>query len=105
MIALTFLQHVTRWIGILFLIFFLPGTPKDVLCYFVGLTPMPLRTWALISAVARLPSIVTSTVGGNALGMGNYTFAVIVFAATLAVSGLGLLLYRAVCSARERRKS
>lgn len=102
---LRFLQNekrLNRWV---FLIFFLPGTPKDVLCYFVGLTPMPLKTWALISAVARLPSIVTSTVGGNALGMGNYTFAVIVFAATLAVSGLGLLLYRAVCAARERRKS
>ena len=95
-------RRLARWV---FLIFFLPGTPKDVMCYFVGLTSMPLRTWALISAVARLPSIITSTVGGNALGMGEYTFAIIVFAATLVISGIGLLLYRAVCSARERRKS
>ena len=95
-------RRLNRWV---FFIFFLPGTPKDLLCYFVGLTAMPLRTWALISAVARLPSIVTSTVGGNALGMVEYTFAVVVFAATLAISGLGMLLYRTVCSARERRKS
>ena len=95
-------RRLARWV---FLIFFLPGTPKDVMCYFVGLTSMPLRTWALISAVARLPSIITSTVGGNALGMGEYAFAIIVFAATLVISGIGLLLYRAVCSARERRKS
>lgn len=95
-------RRLARWV---FLIFFLPGTPKDVMCYFVGLTSMPLRTWALISAVARLPSIITSTVGGNALGMGEYTFAIIVFAATLVISSIGLLLYRAVCSARERRKS
>ena len=95
-------RRLSQWV---FFIFFLPGTPKDLLCYFVGLTAMPLRTWALISAVARLPSIVTSTVGGNALGMGEYTFAVVVFAATLAISGLGMLLYRTVCSARERRKS
>ena len=94
-------RRLSKWV---FFIFFLPGTPKDVMCYFVGLTSMPLRTWALISAVARLPSIVTSTVGGNALGMGEYTFAIIVFAATLVISGIGLLLYRAVCSARERRK-
>ena len=94
-------RRLSQWV---FFIFFLPGTPKDVMCYFVGLTSMPLRTWALISAVARLPSIVTSTVGGNALGMGEYTFAIIVFAATLVISGIGLLLYRAVCSARERRK-
>ena len=95
-------RRLSQWV---FFIFFLPGTPKDVMCYFVGLTSMPLRTWALISAVARLPSIITSTVGGNALGMGEYTFAIIVFAATLVISGIGLLLYRAVCSARERRKS
>lgn len=95
-------RRLARWV---FLIFFLPGTPKDVMCYFVGLTSMPLRTWALISAVARLPSVITSTVGGNAMGMGEYTFAIIVFAATLVISGIGLLLYRAVCSARERRKS
>ena len=94
-------RQLSQWV---FFIFFLPGTPKDVMCYFVGLTSMPLRTWALISAVARLPSIITSTVGGNALGMGEYTFAIIVFAATLVISGIGLLLYRAVCSARERRK-
>lgn len=103
--SLHFLQNERRLALWVFFIFFLPGTPKDVMCYFVGLTAMPLRTWALISAVARLPSIITSTVGGNALGMGNYTFAIIVFAATLVISGLGLLLYRAVCSARERRKS
>ena len=95
-------RRLSQWV---FFIFFLPGTPKDLLCYFVGLTAMPLRTWVLISAVARLPSVITSTVGGNALGMGDYTFAIIVFSATLIISGLGLLLYRAVCSARERRKS
>ena len=95
-------RRLSQWV---FFIFVLPGTPQDLLCYFVGLTAMPLRTWVLISAVARLPSIVTSTVGGNALGMGEYTFAVVVFAATLAISGLGMLLYRTVCSARERRKS
>lgn len=103
--SLHFLQNERRLALWVFFIFFLPGTPKDVMCYFVGLTAMPLRTWVLISAVARLPSVITSTVGGNALGMGDYTFAIIVFSATLIISGLGLLLYRAVCSARERRKS
>lgn len=77
-----------------FFIFFLPGTPKDLLCYFVGLTNLPLKSWAVICLVARLPSLVTSTVGGNALGTERYLLAGIVFCATLAISGLGLLLYR-----------
>ena len=95
-------RRLTFWV---FLVFFLPGTPKDVRCYFVGLTDMRLRTWILVSAVARIPSIITSTVGGSALGMGEYAFAAIAFLAALAISGLGLLAYRAVCRFHERRES
>ena len=95
-------RRLTFWV---FPVFFLPGTPKDVLCYFVGLTDMRLRTWILVSAVARIPSIITSTVGGSALGMGEYAFAAIAFLAALAISGLGLLAYRAICRFHERRES
>ena len=98
---LKFLKNERRLTFWVFLVFFLPGTPKDVLCYFVGLTKLPLKTWVLVSAVAPIPSIVTSTVGGDALGMQNYTFAAAVFAATLVISGAGLLLYRAICRRQE----
>lgn len=84
-------QRLRLWV---FFIFFLPGTPKDLLCYFVGLTKLPLRSWAVICLVARLPSLVTSTVGGNALGTERYLLAAVVFCATLVISSLGLLLYR-----------
>ena len=103
--SLRFLQDRRRLTFWVFLVFFLPGTPKDVLCYFVGLTDMRLRTWILVSAVARIPSIITSTVGGSALGMGEYAFAAIAFLAALAISGLGLLAYRAICRFHERRES
>ena len=102
---LKFLQNQRRLTFWVFFLFFLPGTPKDVLCYIVGLTRLPLRSWLIISAIAPIPSIVTSTIGGDALGMGNYAFAALVFVLTLAVSGLGLLFYRGVCRARERRES
>jgi len=101
--SLRFLQNERRLTFWVFFIFLLPGTPKDVLCYFVGLTNLPLRSWLVISAVARIPSIITSTIGGDALGMGNYAFAALVFAATLALSGLGLLIYHFICKVRERR--
>ena len=90
--SLRFLQNERRLTIWVFFIFLLPGTPKDVL-------------WLVISAVARIPSIVTSTIGGNALGMGDYAFAALVFAATLAVSGAGLLVYHTICKVRERRTS
>ena len=83
--------------ALFWLIFTVPGTPKDLLCYFAGLTDLPWGTWLLIATVGRLPSIVTSTVGGSALGEQNYRAAVIAFALALAVAGVGYVIYRAVC--------
>ena len=102
---LKFLQNKRRLTLWVFLLFFLPGTPKDVLCYVVGLTDLPLRSWLIISAIAPLPSIVTSTIGGDALGMGDYGFALLVFVITVVISGLGLLAYHLICRTKERSES
>lgn len=94
---LQFLHSSPKRTALLWLIFTAPGTPKDLLCYFAGLTDMKWRTWLLIATVGRLPSIVTSTVGGGALGDRNYTAAAIAFGVALAAAGVGYLVYRAVC--------
>lgn len=99
---LQFLHSSPKRTALLWLIFTAPGTPKDLLCYFAGLTDMKWRTWLLIATVGRLPSIVTSTVGGSALGEQNYRAAVIAFAIALAVAGAGYLIYRAVCRRHEQ---
>ena len=99
--SLRFLQNEKKLTFWVFFLFFLPGTPKDVLCYIVGLTKLPLRSWIIISTIAPIPSIVTSTIGGSALGMGRYTFAAAVFGATLAISAAGLLVYRRVSRRNE----
>ena len=93
---LQFLHSSPKRTALLWLIFTIPGTPKDLLCYFAGLTDLKWSTWLLIATVGRLPSIVTSTVGGDALGTKNYWGAILVFAVTLAISEIG----RASC--RER---
>ena len=103
--SLRFLQNERRLTFWVFFLCFLPGTPKDLLCYIVGITKLPLRSWLVISAVAPIPSIITSTIGGDALGMGNYAFAALVFGITIVISSLGLLAYRAICRARERSET
>ena len=92
--SVRFLHDRRRLVLLTTILFLIPGTPKDVMTYCIGLTDMKLSTWLLIASLARLPSIVTSTIGGNALGLQNYTFAVIVFAATIAISAAGILIYR-----------
>ena len=99
--SLRFLQDSRRLNLLTFIVFFIPGTPKDLLSYFIGLTDMKLGTWLLITAVARIPSIVTSTVTGDALGLKDYQFALIAFGVTLALSLVGILVYRRLSARRH----
>lgn len=96
----SFLREGRRRDLLLFLAFFIPGTPKDILTYVSGLTRISLGRWLLLTTPARIPSIITSTIGGDALGVGNFAFAALVFAATVVISGAGLLVYRRVCLLR-----
>ncbi len=50
-----------------FLLFVIPGIPKDVLCYVAGLSTMRYAAFAVVSMVGRLPGILGSAgVGGAA---------------------------------------
>ena len=102
--SLYFLQNTKQVNLLVFIIFFIPGTPKDILSYCVGLTKMKFHVWLIISSVARIPSVITSTVGGDALGVGNHLFAGIVFASTLLLSAAGLLIFNRICKAHETKE-
>lgn len=102
--SLKFLQNDRRRDTIAFVIFLLPGTPKDLVSYFVGLTPMKLSTWLFISMVARLPSVVTSTAGGSALSSQNYITALVVFSVAAGLSIGGWVLYNLFMKRRQKKK-
>ena len=101
---LEFLQKTKKFRLIAFLLMFLPGTPKDLLSYAVGMTTIDLKTWLLVVTIARIPSVLTSVVGGDALGMKNYWFAAIVFGATLLISLLGLGIYNRICARQQEKR-
>jgi uncharacterized membrane protein YdjX (TVP38/TMEM64 family) len=90
---LRFLNTAQKRNMLIFLIFFIPGTPKDLLTYFVGLTDIRLRTFLLLSMVARVPSVFSSTFGGHLLGEENYWGAVILYGITGLLSVLGMVAY------------
>ncbi len=96
-----FLQDSSRRNFIVFLLFFIPGTPKDVLTYFVGLTPMRLGEWLLITGVARVPSVLSSTFVGAAAGRADWRTAIIVYAVTAVISAAGALFYRRYTKRQE----
>ena len=81
------LRNNERLRTVLFLLFLVPGTPKDLITYLAGLTTLPLGDWIFICFVGRLPAILFSAMGGSAMGQQNYG-AVIAIAAVLAVAYL-----------------
>ncbi len=52
--ALDFVGHTGGEL-VSFILFLLPGFPKDYLSYLLGFSPMPLRVFILISTVGRMP--------------------------------------------------
>lgn len=100
---LAFLQNPRKAKILTLVLMTIPGTPKDLLSYFAGLTPLTTKQWLCIVTVARIPSLVSSTVSGAAAGEKNYLLAGTVLAATLLVSGIGILYYRKICHEGEEK--
>ncbi|MBC3888858.1 TVP38/TMEM64 family protein [Acetobacterium paludosum] len=94
--SLKFLKNTRKLNSIVFLLFLIPGTPKDIMTYFIGMTKMKFSTWLLITGIARIPSVITSTMCGDALGIENYTIAIWVFGLTAIISLMGLLFYKKI---------
>jgi uncharacterized membrane protein YdjX (TVP38/TMEM64 family) len=47
-----------------FLLFLIPGVPKDALCYILGLTPMHWGIFLIISTIGRIPGTLMATLQG-----------------------------------------
>ncbi len=88
-----FLKNSRRLEEITFLLFFIPGTPKDILCYVAGLTPIQFSRFLLISGVARIPSVLSSTFAGGNLSDGNLATTLWIFAIFGLLSALGFFIY------------
>lgn len=91
-----FLRSSPKRIMLFTVIFILPGTPKDLLCYFAGITDIKLWILMLICSFGRIPAIVTSTLGGDALGTKSYILAIVVFSVTLLISLIGTFIYKII---------
>lgn len=99
---LRFLHYSPKRLLLFAIIFMLPGTPKDLLCYFGGLTDIDIHCLIIICTVGRIPSVLTSTLGGSAIGNQSYLFAVGVFVVTGILSVAGIALYNYICSRHEK---
>lgn len=99
--SLKILQTSPKRTLVFTVIFTVPGTPKDLLVYFAGLTDMKFSVWMLIAGLGRIPAVVTSTIIGSGLGQEKYLSAMITFGVTLIISAVGLLIYKLVLGKKQ----
>jgi len=57
----------SKSIAIYFILFLIPGIPKDVICYVAGLSRIRFITFIILSSVGRLPGLILSVIVGVAL--------------------------------------
>jgi uncharacterized membrane protein YdjX (TVP38/TMEM64 family) len=76
-----------------FIIFLIPGLPKDMTCYLFGLSPMPFWIFALVSTLGRIPGTWILSAQGAHTASGDYVEIILLTAVIVAVA-LPLYYYR-----------
>jgi uncharacterized membrane protein YdjX (TVP38/TMEM64 family) len=87
-----------------FLLYLIPGLPKDILCYLFGLSPMPFWVFAVASTLGRIPGTWVLSAQGAKTATGHYVEVALILALFTAV-GLPLYAFRDRIVTRFRRES
>lgn len=90
---------------IMTILFFIPGTPKDLLVYIGGLLPIKPLRFILISTFARFPSVISSTIAGAGLVTGNIKVSIISYAVTFAITAIILILVNVFDKSKETQEA
>ena len=85
-----------------FLLFVIPGIPKDILCYVAGVSPLKYLAFALVSMVGRLPGIVGSAAIGGAAAASKWVIAGIILGVASVLFLLGVVFRQRLQSFVER---
>jgi uncharacterized membrane protein YdjX (TVP38/TMEM64 family) len=86
-----------------FLLYLIPGLPKDILCYLFGLSPMPFWVFATASTLGRFPGTWVLSAQGAKTATGHYVEAALILGLVAAV-GFPVYVFRNRIVDRCRRR-
>jgi uncharacterized membrane protein YdjX (TVP38/TMEM64 family) len=84
------MAHQGPWVA--FLLFLIPGFPKDALCYVLGLSHIRIMTFLVISTVGRLLGTLMLSVQGSCLRNNQDTTFLIVMTVSIIIAALAYFL-------------
>lgn len=87
-----------------FLFFLIPGMPKDYFCYLLGLSPMHIFTFFIVSSVGRIPGTLLLSLQGHAVRSEDYRIFFVILGLALFFIILALL-YRERVETWLKRKN
>lgn len=76
---------------IVFILFLIPGLPKDTFTYLVPLTDMKIKPFVLITTIARSPGVILSAYAASGLLEGNIWQSVVIFGVLLLLALVALI--------------
>ncbi len=101
---ISMLERSNKVYALLFFLYLIPGSPKDGFTYLVGLLPIKTVPFLIITFIARIPSVLSSTLCGSALAEKHYLASALIFFATVVAAAVGGLLYKTYADRKKSRK-
>lgn len=90
---------------IVFILFLIPGLPKDTFTYLVPLTDMKIKPFVLITTIARSPGVILSAYAASGLVEGNIWTSVIIFAVLLVLAVIALIFSNRIMNFLSRHRA
>jgi len=87
-----FLKDSKKITRVIFILYLIPGMPKDLLTWLAPLTNISLPVFVVIISIARIPAILTSTITGDSMMEGNWILSISLFFIIAATGLLGMWL-------------
>lgn len=87
-----------------FILFLIPGLPKDVFTYLVPLTNMRMRTFLALSNIGRIPGIIVSTYAADGLLDGRIVESIVIFAVAAVIAILGIVFRERIMGLFSRHR-
>ena len=100
-----FLRDEKKTALVTFILFIIPGTPKDTLTYLAPLSRLSLIQFTVISVLARFPAMFMTTVMGDAAMRGNWVLFFLVFGITAVIGILGIQFRKPIVDRIRKRGS
>lgn len=85
-----FLNDSSKLETLVFILFLIPGLPKDTLTYIVPLTSIKLRNFLVLSTIGRIPGMIASTLIGSSITDANWPLIISVFSVVMVIGLLGI---------------